>query len=873
MSQDQTLNQPFESLSFIQKHPLPFLLIDMDNLRVIDINTTCLNLFQKTSCDLMGTSIFDHVAATDKHKLELQLRKNTDDLDWTEVLHFQVNEEQVIITEVHGWVFPHQGRLVHHLIIIDRTSYYTKQEQLAALAQRYMDFIEQSSEGIYLHEFSPPISINLSDGEFVQELKRKSYITECNDALARMYGYEKAEDIRGLSASMFVNFEDELNIAYLKLFKRNGLRILDTESKEVDRFGKPRYFLNNLVSVVENGQLKRVWGTQRDITEKREIEKRVRLLTSLVEHTSDVLIAIDRDFYPLTWNNAAENIFGLTAQQVIGKSLNWYIDLYYQYASKEEVFATIHGKGEWRGEIFFRRPSDQKLITLFAGFKSLYEDGQLIGYIISASEITQRIEVDKKVRLLANLVKNTSDVLIAVDLNFITISWNEAATIISGIAANQVIGKDVRDFLDLYHHKHDGRNVIDELRETGEWKGEVHFVRPTDNKTITLQSTYKLLKDDTDFPIGYIVSCIDITARKEAEWRLRESEQRFRHLVYDLKVGVLLQDGEGRVLLANQMVLEQFGYKEEEIKGQLVFNIISNAISESGKPIELNTQLWQVLQSKQPVRGVVVGVQVVRSKERKWIMLDLHPIFNEEGALIHIITSFSDITERKKLEDKLRLEEIKHQRQLAQATIDGQEKERREIGKELHDNIGQQLTTIQLYLDAALSTASAPIDEKILVALKGVASLINEVRGISHALMPPTLGDLGLIDAIIDLIETLTRTQKIQISLIKGGSFKESIITDNKKLTLFRIVQEQLTNIIKHAKATSAEISIENKGGFVLLEISDNGIGFDPDKVRKGVGLSNICNRVELFEGSLEIIAAEKRGCVLKVAIPIENSM
>jgi PAS domain S-box-containing protein len=858
----------------MHNHPLPCLLINYDDHAIIASNAAATKLFRKSCNELEQTFIYNYATCIDKQKLKQYLDGCKSENSWSDTIYFKVGEEELLIAEAYGYCYLYNSKLVHLLTLIDRTHNHTEYQQLSVIAQRYFDFIEQSSEGIYLHDFATPIPINLSDTEFVQELRRNSYITECNNALAQMYGYNTADEIRGLSASIFVDFDDPQNIEYLKLFKRNGLRILDTESKEVDRYGKQRYFLNNLVSVVEDGLLKRVWGTQRDITERREIEKKVQLLTSLVEHTSDVLIAIDKDFNPLTWNNAAEKIFGLTAKQVIGKTLKRYIDIQYLSSSKEEIVVTIHSKGEWRGEISFRRPTDQQIVTLFAGYKALSdEDGRLIGYLLSATDITQRIKVDKRIQLLASLVKNTSDVLIALDLNYITISWNKAAERLSGIKAEQVIGKDVRVLLDLHHYEHDGRDVLDVLHLEGKWHGEVHFMRPSDGKMITMLSTYKQHKDESGLPIGFIVSCTDITERKEAEWKLQESEQRFRKLIHDLQVGVLLQDSNGRILMANQYMLDYFTLTENELKGKLVFDLVSAAIYENGRTIAFSERLIiKVLQTKQPIRGAVIGVTLPNSSEKKWVMLDLHPIFNDHGEMIHIVTSLIDITERKNLETKLRLEEVRHQRLLTQATIDGQEKERREIGKELHDNIGQQLTTTKLYLDMAESTARAPTDEMIQLAIKSITSVINEIRGISRALVPPTLGDLGLIDSVTDLIESLSRTQTTHIKLI-CSAFNETSISDNKKLMFFRIIQEQLNNIVKHAKAETASIRLESFLESITLEIKDDGMGFDLDKEKSGIGLTNIRNRAELFGGTVDIISGEGKGCVLKVRVPLASPL
>ncbi len=212
-------------------------------------------------------------------------------------------------------------------------------------------------------------------------------------------------------------------------------------------------------------------------------------------------------------------------------------------------------------------------------------------------------------------------------------------------------------------------------------------------------------------------------------------------------------------------------------------------------------------------------------------------------------------------------EKVNQQKALTQATIDGQEKERKEIGKELHDNIGQQLTTTKLYLDLARSSEDDAAREMITLSLKSIGGLINDVRGMSRSLMPPTLGDLGLIDSIHDLIETIIRTQPLIVKLDDSG-FDEEKIAENQKLMIFRIVQEQLNNIIKHSQAKNVVIKVQNNKPMLYLEISDDGKGFDMIKTRKGLGLTNIKNRAELFGGNVEIFSTAGEGCAIKVTIP-----
>lgn len=167
----------------------------------------------------------------------------------------------------------------------------------------------------------------------------------------------------------------------------------------------------------------------------------------------------------------------------------------------------------------------------------------------------------------------------------------------------------------------------------------------------------------------------------------------------------------------------------------------------------------------------------------------------------------------------------------------------------------------------AKSTADDTTQEMISLSLKSIADVINEVRGISHSLIPPTLGDVGLIDSVKDLIETFTLTQPLAKEF-NYPFFDEDRLPVNQKLMIFRIIQEQLNNIVKHANASLVSITLRNIKPLLLLEIRDDGKGFDAKKIRKGIGLANIKNRAELFGGKMEIISASGKGCTVKVMVP-----
>jgi signal transduction histidine kinase len=222
------------------------------------------------------------------------------------------------------------------------------------------------------------------------------------------------------------------------------------------------------------------------------------------------------------------------------------------------------------------------------------------------------------------------------------------------------------------------------------------------------------------------------------------------------------------------------------------------------------------------------------------------------------------------MEQQLLQRELDKQKLIGQATIETQEQERSEIGRELHDNVNQVLTTTKLYLDLSLSNPELK-DELIEKSSKNVIYVINEIRQLSRSLMNPSLGDLGLIDSIHDLIENINITRKLHVTL-KAGEELEDKLSENQKLTLFRIIQEALNNAIKHAKATNVFINLYESKSNLFLTINDDGVGFEPVSVKKGSGLKNIQNRVYLANGTISLESTPGKGCNIEITFPITNN-
>jgi signal transduction histidine kinase len=237
----------------------------------------------------------------------------------------------------------------------------------------------------------------------------------------------------------------------------------------------------------------------------------------------------------------------------------------------------------------------------------------------------------------------------------------------------------------------------------------------------------------------------------------------------------------------------------------------------------------------------------------------------------------SDVMERIKLEAELNEQRLSRQKQITEAVILAQEKERTEIGKELHDNVNQILGASNLYINSAM-TDEEMRQELLERSTELVSNAINEIRKISKSLITPGLREIGLVESIEDIIDDL----RVAGGGVAGGAagdklaihldlqnISEDQIEDRRKLAVFRIVQEQLNNIVKHARATQVLIRLSGEQDHIVLMVADNGVGFDVGRHRKGVGITNIISRAELFDGKVEIVSSPGEGCTVTVNLPM----
>jgi PAS domain S-box-containing protein len=319
-------------------------------------------------------------------------------------------------------------------------------------------------------------------------------------------------------------------------------------------------------------------------------------------------------------------------------------------------------------------------------------------------------------------------------------------------------------------------------------------------------------------------------------------------------------DMQAGTMFRNEALMEMIGYHQDNSKGlswwlRRIHPEDRNRVSDKVKEATDHYQnSWQDEYRFKCADGTYKHVQ------------DKGFVLYENGLPVKMIGSLQDISNLKELEDKLADEKLQRQKEISETIINVQERERTRIGHELHDNVNQVLSTALLFLDSikASGKEQKQVKEKSVEYLK---MAIDEIRKLSKELVIPHFKEQGLVSSIQLLIDDINMASPIRVKFTYD--LESDLLSPGKKIMLFRIVQEQLKNIINHSRAKNAEILLQTKNNDVQLLIKDNGIGFDSKQTHRGIGLSNIYERVSFYNGAVDIQTAPGKGCIVSVTISL----
>jgi len=456
---------------------------------------------------------------------------------------------------------------------------------------------------------------------------------------------------------------------------------------------------------------------------------------------------------------------------------------------------------------------------------------------------------------------------------------------IVGDTYKKLFGYDVVDANSPEHlwesviHPEDRERVLRKLhhliREGSDNKWEDEYrLRKLDGEYAYVHDRGYIIYSAGHRPVRMIGAIQDITARKRSEETILASEEKYRQIFYKNPFPTWIFDTDSlHIVEVNNAALEKYGFSKEE------FHCLTmRDLHPPGEAEEFMESLYPDGGREALAAGSVEVLrearQLVSGGQKLWHHCNRRGDIMIVEITSHLIDYFgkicmqviiNDVTDRIRLEKELALQHRLKQQQITEVVLGAQERERFELGQELHDNINQILATSKLYLDVAIEEREPRI-ELLDKSRKNISMAIEEIRKLSHELITPSLNDLGLVQTIRELIRSIQSVKRMKIRLDVAGLGEDELLPE-QKINIYRIIQEQLNNILKHAQANNVDIELYNVQDQVSLRLTDDGKGFDPRIRRKGVGISNIISRAELYNGKVEIESAPGKGCQLIVIL------
>ena len=578
-------------------------------------------------------------------------------------------------------------------------------------------------------------------------------------------------------------------------------------------------------------------------------------------------------------NDSFTRLTGYTREETLGRTPSA-MNLWKDPSQRARVMAKLQEQSEVREEEFLCMTKSREIrVCQFSG--ALIDlDGQLCVLVI-VRDITARKKADEALRAseerFRNLVQDLHVGVVLLGPDAETKFANGAALKMFGLSEEETRGKSTSSF-GMTAIREDGTEIPFALR-TGPRaiairqairNDVVGWRRPESNEVFwTLVDAVPHFTSQGEVA-SVILSISNITEWKQAEQALRASEARFRTLVQDFHVGVVLLGPDASLQFANQAAQQLFGYTAQEAKGKNSSQLNLISIREDGTEIPFSMRPGvRAIATRQAVLNEVMGWRHKGSNEVLWTLGNAVPQFANDGSVSAVIYTFTNITERKQAEEALH--------QLSTRLLQLQDEERRRLGRELHDSLAQSVLAVNLNL-AQAAQSSDSLSERAKHALAEARRLLQgmsrEIRTLSYLLHPPLLDELGLVSAIREYAEGFSERSGVKMELHLQTGFGR--LPQEAETALFRIVQESLTNIQRHSGSQTAMIRLSGDSTCVNLDVSDRGRGMASNAMeggngsgsRLGVGILGMRERMTQLGGKLEIDSSPS-GTTVRVSIPL----
>jgi PAS domain S-box-containing protein len=610
------------------------------------------------------------------------------------------------------------------------------------------------------------------------------------------------------------------------------------------------------------------------VTLNDQLQTRNAELTNLSDDLSNVISGVDIPIVILDgelrirrFNSSAHKLLGMLSGDIGRPIGNLHISM--NVPDLKELILSVIAKGEevarevqsevdhwyWLRIRPFRT-GEQKIEGVLMSFVDIDE--------LKRNEESLQMERD----FIAAILDAAKDLLVVVlDRDGRIVQFNQACQQLTGYTAEEVKGKHLWDFMLLSQEAAAIRETFGQVLAGASSQTESHWIAKDGRRLLIAWSNRPAATGGSVESV--IATGVDRTEGAEARQRAQESEATVRALLETAAQAILAIDQQGRIVLANAASERMFGYRRNELIGQTIESLIPERFRE--RHATYRTKWFSQPANRQ--MGVGLELAGLRKDGTEFpVEVSLSYIQGGDGVLG--VGFVSDISERKKNEQALLDYQTRLQR-LTANLITVQEAGNEELARELHDVFSQELAALAMEVSTLQTSrqVAGPLTERLTELGRQIGQLAEHMHGTARRLHPAILKELGLEAALREECDKFSEQTGIPVQLMCEEL--SSALPDDVSLCLYRIVQESLLNIRKHAKAGESRIALRGVEGGVSLRIEDSGNGFDVAQARKkgGLGLTSMEERVRLVNGKFDIRSQPGQGTTVEVFVPLNEDV
>ena len=718
------------------------------------------------------------------------------------------------------------------------------EEQVKDNEKRYRNFITRSHEGIWRMEFDQPLSTNTSIKKMAHHILHNGQIVECNTAMSKMYGYDKAEQMVGktLIELFGADTNEEIDIAFerAQVFIQNGYNTEGAVSTEKDKNENRIYISNSTKGDIENGKLVRLWGIQRDVTKTMHTRKALKESESNLAEAQRLAKIGDWHWdsiaNQIVWSDQTFRIFGYQPHETV---VNLEVFMSHIHENdKEKVTVAIDQtiKTKVPYDVKFRIVDQQGELKMVhdIGEAIFDENREVIGMRGAIQDVTEKTLASQALKKSESSLVEAQRLAKIGDWHWDTetdkLHWSDQTFRLFDYEPGEV---DVDFQFYLRHiHKDDIEAATANIEEAMSNKGAYHNTYKIVTKTgasKTCEVQGEVILDNDGNTIGMRGVCQDITARKHAEDKLVKSEQRFRDVTSISADLVWEINNEGRYIYCSDRVEDLLGYSIEEMMDMTPFDLMPETEAKRER-----AHFADHIKRPRAIKNHE-NWNIKKNGELVCLLSNMVTIFDSEGNSKGMRGVDRDITKAKIAEVALQSSNDELERRVNERTKDlnDSNEELKELAYTLSHDLKAPLRGIKTLIDWVHDDNKVKLDETSLQNFQLIDQKVTMLYGLIGGIIEFSKigGDGGdqeevnLETVITEVVELLNIPASVDL-VIKG---KLPTITSSK-VQMIQVFQNLISNAIKYSDKDNItiEVGVEMNNSEQIFFVKDNGPGIDP---------------------------------------------